>query len=177
MSKLSRYHPRPRIQRAFLSWFRENRSRFIVPIQITKVSHKGIGLKFPDHPDCLLVWLSRFGLNVHVQWQGIWWDMLISLDSCPHPGPGGYRCPLTIDSVEIWPTREDLWRAQLFEMFLSWANDKFARSDSLALYGEPNSLSWASLRNSKIDSFKTDSFIVSVLLPCVNARASGSEVT
>lgn len=89
MSKLSRHHPRPRIQRAFVRWFRENRSRFIVPKQITEVSHGGIGLKFPSHPDCLSVGLSRFDLSVFVDWQEIGWDMLISLDAIPERVLGG----------------------------------------------------------------------------------------
>ncbi len=80
--------PRPRIQRAFVRWFRESHNRFAVPVRLTKISAEGILLNFPNHPDCLSVWLSRWGFNVSVDWRGVNWDRLISLDACPEPVPG-----------------------------------------------------------------------------------------
>ena len=71
--------------------------------------------------------------------------MLISLDSCPEPVPGGYRCRLNLDFVEIWPTREAVWRNNLFEPFLWWVNNKLAQSCKLSLYGRPGESTWALL--------------------------------
>lgn len=51
MSKLSRHHLRPRIQRAFVRWFRGSKSRFILPTQITDIDHRGISLKLAHHSD------------------------------------------------------------------------------------------------------------------------------
>lgn len=41
-------HPRPRIQRAFLDWFRENRSRFAVAVRILRRTDKEIVLAFAN---------------------------------------------------------------------------------------------------------------------------------
>ncbi|MEI8159116.1 MAG: hypothetical protein WCH60_19835 [Burkholderiales bacterium] len=176
MSKLSRHHPRPRIQRTFVRWFRENRSRFIVPIQITEVSHSGIGLKFPSHPGCLSVGLSRFDLSVYVDWQGTGWDMLISLDAVPERVPGGYRSVLNTDLEQVLPTREAVWRNDLFEPFLSWVNNKLAIATALRLYGQRGESTWAILFDEIDELQESSSCAVSIPLPSFS-RPVGSSAT
>ena len=104
--------PRPRYQRAFVRWFDENRSSFEIPVRVTKITARGVELKFKNHPDCLTVFLSSDELNVHVNWQGRCWDILISLDAyIAHP-PDGYQCKLCMDdhpeSATLFPSREAL---------------------------------------------------------------------
>lgn len=60
--------PRPRIQRAFVQWFRENRHRFNVSARLGKISGSGIELTFPNPSKCLSAWLSGSGLEVFVDW-------------------------------------------------------------------------------------------------------------
>lgn len=162
--------PRPRIQRAFVRWFRENHNRFAVPVRLTKITGKGILLNFPKHPDCLSVWLSRWDLSVHVTWQEVWWDMLISLDAFPEQVPGGYRCRLHLNFDEIWPTREALWRHDLFEPFLAWVNEQLAQAYQLSLYGKPGSSTWALLVDGQDDDPEPASFWVRIPFPNVPAR-------
>jgi hypothetical protein len=176
MSKLSRYYPRPRIQRAFMMWFRESRSRSIVPLQITEVNHSGIGLKFPSHPDCLSVGLSRFDLSVYVDWEGIGWDMLISLDAIPERVPGGYRSVLNTDLEQVLPTREAVWRNDLFEPFLSWVNNELAIATALRLYGQRGESTWAILFDGIDELQESSSCAVSIPLPSFS-RPDGSSTT
>ena len=84
--------PRPRIQRAFVRWFNENRTRFAVPVRLTKITAKGIELHFYGYPECLSVWLSSDGIGVHVEWQGEYWDALLDMDIYLCHTPDGYKC-------------------------------------------------------------------------------------
>jgi hypothetical protein len=97
---------------------------------VTKVSSKGIELRFQNYPDCLSVCLSKDELAVHLEWQGEWWDMIIDLDAWPRPTRGGYKCKCCWDergeSAEIFPSLEALWQDHLFDPFLKWVNEKLA---------------------------------------------------
>ena len=170
MNSKNRHLPRPRIQRAFVRWFRENHNHFAVPVRLTKITTKGILLNFPDHPDCLTVWLSRWDLSVHVTWQDLGWDMLISLDACPEPVPGGYRCRLNLNFVEIWPNRETLWCHDFFEPFLAWVNKRLAHACQLSLYGKPDSSTWAELIDAQDDFPEPASFWMRIPFPNAPAR-------
>ena len=162
MHKKYQQLPRPRIQRAFVRWFRENRSRFAVPVRLTKITTAGILLTFPDHPDCLCAWLSRFELLVSVNWKGVCWDRLIDLDAWPEPVPSGYRCALCMDFVRIWPTREAIWQDHLFDPFLLWVNEKLAHSSQLLLYGRPGETTWAKLVDANDSSPESASLWMSI---------------
>jgi hypothetical protein len=137
--------PRPRIQRAFVQWFRENRYRFNVSVRLGKISRSGIELNFPNHSKCLSAWLSGSGLEVFVDWQGLSWDRLISMDCMPVPVPGGYRCAWCLEFVSVRPSREALWREHLFEPLMSWVNDQIAPASHLLLFGRAGDATWAEL--------------------------------
>lgn len=164
MNPMNKKLPRPRIQRAFVRWFRENSSRFAVTVRMTKITAAGILLTFPDHPDCVSAWLSQFGLFVRVDWNGVWWDRLIDFDTSPVPVPasGCYRCDFCVDSVRIWPTREALWQDHLFDPFLSWVNEELAHSSQVLLYGKPDEITWARLGHENDSSPKSASLWMSI---------------
>lgn len=145
-------------------------TRFAVSVRLSKITGKGIVLNFPNHPDCLSVWLSRWDLSVHVKSQEVDWDMLISLDSCPEPVPGGYWCGWNRDSVEISPTREALWCHDLFEPFLSWVNERLAHACQLSLYGKPDDSTWAELIDEQDDFLEPKSFRLSIPFPNAPSR-------
>jgi len=167
---MSKKLPRPRIQRAFVRWFRENHTRFAVPVRLSKITAKGILLNFPNHSDCLSVWLSSWNLSVHVEWQGVNWDMLISLDANPEPVPGGYRCRCCSESDRVWPNRESLWADHLFEPFLSWVNERLAHACQLSLYGKPGDSTWAELIDEQDDLPEPGSFWMSIPFPNAPTR-------
>lgn len=154
--------PRPRIQRAFVRWFRENRSRFAIPVRMTKITAAGILRTLPDHPDCVSAWLSRFELFVRADWNGVWWDRLIDLDTWPQPVPSGYRCTSCMDFVRNWPTREALWQEHLFDPFLLWVNEELAHSSQVLLYGRPGEITWARLGHENDSSSESTSLWMSI---------------
>lgn len=122
--------PRPRIQRAFVRWFNDNRSRFEVPVRLTKITAKGVELHFINYPDCISVWLSSDELGVNVKWQGDYWDALFDMDLYPCHTPDGYKCEFCVpdngESATLFPSREALWQDHLFAPFLKWVNEKLA---------------------------------------------------
>ncbi len=147
--------PRPRIQRAFVRWFNENYTRFMVSVRLTKITAKGVELHFHNYPDCLLVWLSNNEINVHVEWQGKYWDELIDLNAYPCHAPGGYKCKLCVqengESATLFPNRESLWLDHLFEPFLKWVNEKLAPALWLQIsYIGDRGATWAQLIRDEI---------------------------
>lgn len=122
--------PRPRIQRAFVRWFIENYTRFMVPVRLTKISGKGVEIHFQGYPDCLSAGLSRNELGVYVEWQGEGWDCLIDLEANPIHTRGGYQCKSCVNENDeqamVFPSREALWKDHLFEPFLKWVNEQLA---------------------------------------------------
>lgn len=140
---------RPRIQRAFERWFKINNGRFTVPIRVTKVSSKGIELRFINYPDCLSVWLSRDGLSVHVDWREHWWDMLIDMDTYIKRTYDGYKCEWCLaedgKSATLFSSPEALWRDHLFKPFLDWVNEKLAPARWLQISGTAGGSTWARL--------------------------------
>lgn len=142
--------PRPQIQRCFMRWLKENNARFEVPLILTKITAKGVELHFQNYPDCLSVWLSHKEINVHVQWQGEWWDMLISLDAWSYHTSGGYKCNCCWDdrgkSATIFPSREALWTDHLFDPFLKWVNEYLAPARWLRISSTGGrGITWAAL--------------------------------
>jgi len=152
---------RPRIQRAFESWFKKNGTRFAVPLRVTKIEGKGMELRFDNYPDCLSVWLSSNELAVHINWQGEWWDMIIDLDVWPCDARGGYKCKDCLvepgESAVIFPTREALWQDHLFDPFLKWVNEKLAPARWLQISCTNDSgARWTKLIRDKSELLKPD---------------------
>jgi len=137
--------PRKRIQRSFMQWWKQNRQRFDVQVHILTVSHVGIRLKFAKDYGCIFARLSQDDLSVIVEVEGLFWDMLLSLDVCPVRSLNGYSCALCEQSDQIWPTRDALWVDHLFEPFLEWVNARLAKSCGIKLTGKPGSSTGAEL--------------------------------
>ncbi len=143
-----RHLPRPRIQREFVHWFRENHGRFKTPVRVAKISAKLVELDFPGLPNNLSASLSPYELNVYVSWQGETWDMLSSLEASPFHAAEGWKCRQCVlesgDSAELFPSRESLWRDHLFEPFLRWVNEELAPARWLRVSGTGGA-TWAEL--------------------------------
>ena len=131
--------PRPHNQRAFVSWLAENYTRFSVSVRINRITATSVTLIFPDYPACLSVSLCEHSLNVVVDWQGLNWDMLISLDAYIARTVNGYQCQLCIvddtESPQLFPSREALWIDHLYEPFLKWVNEELASARWLQISG------------------------------------------
>ena len=133
-----------------MHWFNVNRSSFAVPIILREITADGVGLRFPNHPDCLSAWLSRNELNVHVKWQGQCWDTLVSLDGFIDHVPDGYKCSLCVhehgEAAKLFSNREALWLDHLFDPFLNWVNEELAPARWLQISGiKDGGATWAQL--------------------------------
>ena len=148
--------PRPRNQRAFVSWLAENYPRFAVSVRINRITATSVTLIFPDYPACLTVSLCSHSLNVVVDWQGLNWDMLISLDAYIARTVNGYQCQLCIvddtESPQLFPSREALWIDHLYEPFLKWVNEELASARWLEISGfSDGGATWAHLAQADSD--------------------------
>ena len=79
MTKTQRNLPHPRIQRAFVRWFRENRFRFTLPVDLAEINTAVIQINFPKHLDCISACLSSSDLYVSVDCEGQYWDLQVRL--------------------------------------------------------------------------------------------------
>jgi len=133
-------------QKALAVWFDANRSRFAVPMRLKMVKGGCVEIMLRGQPNCINITASQKNLSVWVTWQGTIWDALIDLDVLAVKTTGGFRCAFCEGSpVKIWQTRELLWADHLFEEFLRWVNDRYAKADCLMLYGRVDSFSMAKL--------------------------------
>ncbi len=80
---------RPRMQRAFFDWYCQNRIRFAIPLHFEDRTDKSVNATFAGVPRVISMKLHPAGLDVSVEWEGQWMDMLLSLDVAPLAVPGG----------------------------------------------------------------------------------------
>lgn len=137
----------PKFQKAFFRWFASNHCRFSIPVRLKPLKGAKVQIEFNNHPECLRITASRSNLGVWVYWNGEAWDGLLELDVYPikNRDGDGYSCRLCLDHTENWSSLEELWANHLFEPFLRWVNNDFAKAASLRLFGECNSSTWVSL--------------------------------
>ena len=140
---------------AFLKWLHAEAARFALPLSIGMVEPTRTELRLEGvHP---AIWVSlqeNNEINVGVDWDGSGWDLLLWLDACEQPGPGGVGWidySLLPEFQIIHQTAEELWHVNVFEPFLRWINDDLAHATHLAMWRSPNDATWARLtRDGKI---------------------------
>lgn len=114
---------RPRLQRAFFDWFRENRRRFAVAPHIDARTDRWIRITFDGITPIIATYVGRDGVSVDVERGGEWFDTLADLDVAMRRGRDGYFCKMCETAErEYFSTREALWIEHLFEPFLGWIN-------------------------------------------------------
>ena len=69
---------RPRIQHELLHWLSENRQRFAMPVRITRRTVRWIEMAFVGANPILPATLTRWEINIAVEWQGQCWDLVES---------------------------------------------------------------------------------------------------
>ena len=155
---------RPRIQRAFIYWLQENKHRFNVPVQIARRTDRTIELAFDGLHPAFSGCLNSRGIEIYVNWQGLTWDTLYSIEVEPSVTAVGYHCKWFYPEYQqLYINREALWVNELFEPFLTLINEKLATAKWLALYLlSPCSSSWAELHTIEPDENEH----LYALLPC-----------
>lgn len=113
---------RRRLHKAFCRWYRTNQEKFAIKLELLKRTDAYLDIGFCGISRIVTASLTTWEINVYVEWRETAWDMLISLDACAKRVPGGYVCDLCPEGDRpIFPSREALWQAELFERFLAWA--------------------------------------------------------
>jgi hypothetical protein len=142
-------------QEAFLAWFREEPNRFKLPVSVGAVTSTRIELRIQGiHPAIYTSIEDHSEINVYVEWDGVGWDQLLWLFADETPDVGGVGW--IDDSVlpEFWvihPTREALWRENVFEDLAAWINEDLAHATHLAMWGSADDATWARLvRDGKV---------------------------
>jgi hypothetical protein len=114
-----------------------------------------IELSFVGIPPALRPVLSRWSIDTYVEWQDLFWDILLCLDAVPRNVTGGYICECCPpENRTLFPDRPALWRDHLFEPFLDWVNTELAPATILGLYKSPGGgVTWAKLvRSDEVES-------------------------
>ena len=138
--------PRRMIQRAFLSWLEQNRSRFAIEIELGRRTDTDLEFTFAGINGALIGVLTTWEISVYVIHQGENWDCILDVNAEPKRVPGGYVCKLCPpESRPVFPNRPALWTDHLFEPFLDWVNESLAKAKWLALYGSPDYGTWGRL--------------------------------
>ena len=91
--------------------------------------------------------LTSDEVEVWVTYRRDCWDILLDVDAEPKRVPGGgYVCGLCpADDRRVFADRPALWTDHLFEGLLEWMNESLARAKWLALFGDPDTATWARL--------------------------------
>jgi len=135
---------------AFLAWLRAAPGRFILPALASAMSPSCTELRVRGvHPAISIVLMDEWDIGVGVEWEGVFWDMLLSLDLDAQPasdGAGWVNHDLDREFQAVHTTREALWRADGFEWLLDWVNQDLARATHLALWcSDGGGCTWAHL--------------------------------
>lgn len=122
---------------AFLAWFDEASSRFALPVSVDLASASYTELRVHGlHPAIWIVIAQDLSINVGVEWDGVFWDLLASMDVAPAPLPdGGWENAMLIpEARSSHPTREAIWRADGFEELLTWINGELAPATHMGMW-------------------------------------------
>lgn len=140
---------------AFLDWLRTESGRLVLPVVADMATPSRGKLRIQGiHPAICIPLDGCHEINASAVWEGEGWDGLLWLDADEKPGPGdvgwingGFRPEFQV----VHPTREALWRADVFEPLLTWINEDLAHATHLALWEMLSGATWARLvRDGKV---------------------------
>lgn len=139
----------PDLQRAFLAWLDEARSRLAVGIHIERSTVEITEFTFELANHVLIGALMSHGdLVVSVEWKDECWDFLFSEEVRPQKTTEGIVCSVceAEGKHRIFPSIDALWQDHLFDPFEEWINTKLGSAQAVALYRTDNDgTTWARL--------------------------------
>ena len=137
---------RPRIQRCFIGWLETARPRLSIQPRVTRRSDCLLQMAFDGLPPAIGAHLSRFEIDVWVEWDGVGWDLVFNEYIQVAGRRGAYVCEACPPEARTtYASREALWRDHLFEAFLTWINNTLAPASALALYRSDLGSTWVKL--------------------------------
>lgn len=138
--------PRRRIQRAFYQWLMESGEAFAIPVAVCRRRARYLECRLAGISNALKITLTSFDLVVAAEMDGECWDLLASFDAVPKKISEGYECTLCDPETRpSYPSREAIWREEIFEPFRNWVNDKLAHSEWVAFYQISDGATWAKI--------------------------------
>lgn len=140
----------PPIQRAFFVWLDEVRADLPVPLVVKRRTDEALSFAIGDTWPILAGRLNGYELEVYVEYADVWWDILVSHYVVVQRTPDGYVCHACPPGHQkLYPTRDALWRGELFELFRDWLTTDFAPATHLGLFAsESGGATWAKLLKS-----------------------------
>ena len=139
-------HCRRRVHGAFFQWYAASEQRFAIKLELLKRTDTCLEIGFRKFNRVVTATLVDGEMSIPVIWEGICWDVLCWFETYPKRIPGGYVCDeCPEDTRPIFPTREALWRAEVFEPFLEWVNSDLANAVAVSISGSPGRITWARL--------------------------------
>ncbi|MDO8264127.1 MAG: hypothetical protein Q7T21_13030 [Gallionella sp.] len=147
-----------RIQRDFVGWYRENASRFTIPLRLIARSRRRLDLAFVGITSVISARLSENELIVSADMDDECFDTIADIEAHPLNTPLGYVCTLCDPSDRtFYRTRKEFWRQHLFERFLAWANEKLAPAHWIRLSSiDGGEATWATLIRDEIELTQQD---------------------
>lgn len=147
-------HPPPFLV-AFLGWLHTESGRLVLPVAVDMAVPLRAELRVQGvHPAIRIPLYRHCEINVEVMWEEKYRNALLWLDAHEERGPDGVgwiNSGLYSGLEIIHPTREALWRADVFEPLLTWINEDLAQATHLAMWETDGSAAWARLlRDGKV---------------------------
>ena len=136
-----------RIQQEFVAWYRDNASRFAIPLSLVARSRKQMDLTFANISPVIAARLHENELIVVADMDDKFFDIIVDIEGYPLRTPLGYVCILCDpDDRTVYRTRREFWRQHLFERFLVWVNEKLAPAHWIRLSSiDGGEATWATL--------------------------------
>ncbi|MFC7478460.1 hypothetical protein ACFQS7_29340 [Dankookia sp. GCM10030260] len=126
---------RPRIQRCFVAWLEEARPRLAAQPRILRRDDLRLRMSFAGLTPVIGATLSRYDIDVCVEWREVLWDFVYSEYVAVRGRRGAYVCAACAPEARaFYPSREALWQGHLFEPFLKWVNGTLAPASRVVLY-------------------------------------------
>ncbi len=162
---MKRVKIRPRLQREFLAWYRENANRFAIKLRLN--SRKSDCMEFGFVGITPIIFanpLYKGNLSIRVIFNGLHFDDLVWLDAYATHTPQGYFNKFLLPEFRVFhPTRKEFWRLEIFEPLLEWVNECLAQAKWVRLSRlDDEGSSWAKLIRDENELSQPDRTLVFV---------------
>jgi hypothetical protein len=142
-------HCRRRFHAAFFRWYAANEQKFAVKLELLMRADKFLHIGFCNISRIVTALVTSDEISIQINWNGINWDVIRWFEVFPKRVPGGYVGDFIVqDDSPIHPSRQELWRKEIFEPFFAWVNNDLARANAIAVSGDPSLSTWARLVSS-----------------------------
>jgi hypothetical protein len=139
-------HCRRRYHKAFFQWYAANAEKFAIKLELLKRTDSSLEIGFCNLNRVVTACVSGEDISIPIVWNDTFWDVLQWFEASPKRAAGGYVCDLCPENDRpVYSSREEIWRIEIFEPFLTWVNDDLANAKGVSVSGDPGGTTWACL--------------------------------